>query len=803
MSFRDLIERAVSPDKLRLGCDKCTLDRSQYVPSKIVLDCEIAIIGEAPGATEVKQQTPFVGSSGKIIRKGLKAEGIDPDRCSWMNTAKCRPKKNDTPSDKIIKLCGKRNLQPELSSINPKVIILAGASPFSFFFKKGDLQRYRGNFCRDGKFTFMPIFHPASILHNGGMESKRGSGIYKAICRDLSKVRRFVDGILYSDREYHLVRTEDEARTWAEFLVQQPLLSCDIEGTALRSWHPGAQFLTIAFSWAEKKAVCFPIEHREVEDEVFKGVCREAVQQILASEFSKTWHHAKFDVPWLRESGWTINGQTFCTLLMAYLTNETRKSYGLKQLSAQELDGYNDIIEGNFAQQTLERVYSYNCEDADNGFRLFQILKKRMDPQLWSVHDKLVIPGSIALAEAERVGVRVDLDVVKSLKAKLSAEMKEQIRESNKQMPGGQTVTSTKDLRTHLFERLRLLVISKTGKGTPQVDADVLKALRDDHDCELAGTVLEIRKTEKLINTYLAPYPTWVEADGRIHCSFNLAGTVTGRPSARDPNLLNVPRDKRIRNLLVSRPGWKLTYGDLSNAEMRTAASLAQEPTLVEAFKNDADVHVLTATKVLKIPAEEVTREQRQNAKPVNFGFLYGQQENGFIGFARSTYGVIFTKEEATDFRRAFFQTYSGLPPWYEEVLAELYENEAVRTVFGRLRRFPGISSLKEGEKGTCERQAINALVQSASADLTLLIVIHAQSEFIRRGMETRVILTVYDSVLCDGPPDEVPEVAKIIHDRVVAFEEEFDWLRVPMRIDLCTGEKWGALEDMKSGVDF
>ena len=806
MSFQDLIERVVSPDKVRRGCDKCTLDRSQYVSDHIVPDCEIVIVGEAPGKNEVTQGKPFVGKAGQIARRALSEEGIDPNRCSWMNAVHCRPAGNKTPSDKIIQLCGKRNLLPGLSALDPKVVILVGASSFSLFFPRKELNKSRGNFRRQGKFTFLPTFHPAFVDHRGGIESKEGGKIYSAIRRDLSKVRRHIDGTLYSDRKYELVKTAEDARRWADFLVQQPLLSGDIEATALRSWSPEAQLLTIAFCWEPKHAVCFPVEHFEIEDERFKEVVRECVQRVLAAESVKTWHHAKFDVPWLRESGWTVNGVIICTMLIAYLLDESKKSYGLKQLTATELDGYSDIVEGNFAQQPLERLFYYNCEDADNGFQLFQVFKKRMDPGLWRVHDELLIPGSVALAEAERVGVRVDLDEVRRLQTELTVEMKTKIREANRQMSGGQTVTSLKDLRTHLFEREKLPVLSKTGTGIPQVDADVLKALRDDHGCELAGLVLEIRGLEKLTSTYLAPYPNLVEADGRIHCSFTFTRTVTGRLASEKPNLQNIPRDPRIRNLIVSRPGWKLLYGDLSTSEMRVAAALAREPTLMEIFRRpppDDDVHTATASKVLKILEELVTKKQRQDAKPVNFGFLYGQKEQGFIGYAKSNYGLTFTFDEAHQIREDFFAVYAGLPSWYREVLEELYAEEQVRTVLGRCRRFPGLHQMNEMARGECERMAINTKVQSVSADLALLIVICAQSEFIERGMETRLILTVHDSVLCGGPPDEVPTAARIIHDRVEKFEEEFDWLTVPMRIDLGMGEKWASLEKMKAGVDF
>jgi DNA polymerase-1 len=383
----------------------------------------------------------------------------------------------------------------------------------------------------------------------------------------------------------------------------------------------------------------------------------------------------------------------------------------------------------------------------------------------------------------------------------LGGELRQKVAEANKQMLPGKTVTSPKDLADHLFTRMGYPVISTTKKGTRQVDEAVLVALRDEHNCDLAGDVLKVRELEKLTTTYLTPYPKLVEPDGRIHCFFNTTRTVTGRLSSDSPNLQNVPRDKRIRTLFVSSPGWGFLYGDLSNAEMRIAACLSRDPALVEAFQNDVDVHNLTASSVLEIPIEAVTKDQRQKAKPVNFGFLYGQQAKGFISYAKTHYNAVFSMEEAERARSKYFLQYRGLTPWYKEVTDEMYQHEMIYTEFGRGRRFPGVRSMDRGAQMRCERQAINTKVQSLGGELTTMIVTATQGYVQREGMQSRVVLTVHDSVMTDGPWDELPKIARFIYEYVKGLS--YPWLRVPMKIDLEMGDKMGDTKGIKEGVDF
>jgi DNA polymerase-1 len=809
MSFSEFIEVTS-----RTSCFGCNLDRRDFVPSKIVPGSQIVFVGEAPGRNEVMMGEPFVGKSGQLIKRACDEEGVETELCSWSNVVSCRPPGNYTPDSSLMKRCGKNHLYPQLLALRPKLIVLLGGVAYGYFFDLKSWGKWRHNFRRSGEFVFLTLRHPAYVLRQYSLSQEEGDKEYSLLRRDVAKARKYLEGTLYSDREYTAVSTVEEAEKWAEFLSQQAIISADIEAIPFRSWHPNSRLLSVAFSWADKKSVCFPLEHRDIVDERFKDAVRKALDQIFRTVNIKVWHNAKFDTSWLRECGWVINGKQVCTMILAYLCNENRGKgqYGLKQLSAVELDGYNEIVEGNeFESVGLERLCLYNNEDADNTRRLYFVLKPGMDSKLWWVHNNLMIPGGEALAEAERVGVLWNLQANGKLKSELEAQIKKTVIELDQKLPGGKTVTSADDLREHFYQRnqdgsweeKRYPVISTTPKGVPQVTEYTLTVLSEDHNCKIAKQIIEMRKMKKKVETYLNGFPKHVSFDGRIHTNFWLTNTTTGRTAAEKPPLQQIPRDSSIRELVSAADGMELMEGDLSNAEMRVAASLSRDPVLCEAFMRDADIHRLTAAQVNGISEKEVTDDLRQKAKPVNFGFLYGQQPEGFIRYARAQYKILFSLEEASEIRDRYFETYSGLLSWYREVIEELYSYNSVRTVFGRLRRFPGLGSLLIDEQEACQRQAINTLVQSPSADLMLRTFIHTQDELIRRGMRSRAILTVHDSLLAEGPPEEISTVARIAHDYVDSFD--YPWLTVPMKMDFKRGSCWSKdrMQKMKKDVDF
>jgi len=804
MSFRELVERTVSTYQVK--CSKCSLSKINYVPSSIVPGSQISIVGMAPDATDVEQRTPFVGLAGRRLRNTLKSVGLPPESISYHNVISCRPPDNAMPEKSTVKLCGDKHLRAELSSLKPKLIVTLGPSAYSYFMSTKMWARNRGNFIRVGNQTILPTWHPSYVNRLQHQNPEEYRLVESAFARDLDKARRFVDGSLYADRHYHIVTDIADAKKWSDFLCEQPILACDIENYPLHFWEPEAEMLTISFCWQKGHAVCFPLDHFEIEDEQVRAANREAVGRVLATDSVKLWHNIKHDVPWLRHFGYKVNGRQICTMIVAYLTDENRKSYGLKQLSATYLNGYLDLLEPT-RFVPLDRMGFYNCEDTDNTLQLLGVFRKQMTPKLWQVHDELMVPGAFALNEAERVGVYLDVPYLKSLMKSLQSEVDQQIAAANKQMPKGRVVTSSDDLRFEFFERRKLEVVSLTPKGAPQIDAKVLKVLDEDRGIDLAGDILAIRKKEKLLNTYLRPYPDFADQNSRIHCSFMLTATVTGRLSARNPGLHQIPRDKRIRMMICAEKGNVLIYGDLATAEMRVAGSLANDRTMIDIFRRGLDVHLMMGAQMGGIKPEEmnldnpVHKKFRQDAKPVNFGLLYGQMPPGLQSYARYNYGTRFSLKQCEKFREMYFDIYRDLPAWYAQVHQKLYRDRFVETELGRRRRFPGLFELKDWERHEAERQAVNTLVQSLTSDLMLKLFIATQQFLVDGGFKTRLILTVHDSLMGEGPEEEVADIARFIDSHVAAWK--FDWLKVPMLIDLEKVNRWGEKGKLEKGVHF
>jgi len=350
--------------------------------------------------------------------------------------------------------------------------------------------------------------------------------------------------------------------------------------------------------------------------------------------------------------------------------------------------------------------------------------------------------------------------------------------------------------------------VSVTPNGTPQVDAKVLKILDEDKNIDLAGDIINIRKKEKLLNTYLRPYPKFADQNSRIHASFMFTTTVTGRLSARDPGIHQIPRDQRIRGMICASEGNVLLYGDLATAEMRVAGSLANDKTMIDIFKRGFDVHTAMGARMGNIPLEEMNidavpehKKFRQDAKPVNFGLLYGQMAKGLMSYARHNYNTKFTLRQCEKFRELYFDTYTALPMWYSKVHRNLYKDQFVELENGRRRRFPNLFQMDEWERHDAERQAVNSLVQGLTSDLMLELFIAVQNFLIDNGFKTRLVLTVHDSLMGEGPEEEVADIARFIDAYVSSWK--FDWLKVPMKIDLEKVNRWGEKGSLKKGIDF
>ncbi len=822
MSFATMVKRVV---KDSIGsCTGCSLDRVNFVPFDIPPDVQVVIVGEAPGANEVTEKCPFVGKSGQQLRQIVASVGLPQTQVGYANVVSCRPPANATPDKKIIQLCGKRNLLPKLKALNPKLVVVVGYSAFQFFFpgsKKAKADKRFREWCGNFKsikglpFKVLTTFHPARILYGGGSNATEGRTMYKVIHRDLEKAKAYLDGTLFADRDYHVVESIEDIDKWTDFLLKQPLLSADIETTGLQAFLPTAAVQMVSFGYGPRKsAVCFPIDHKEVKDVQFKKHCQEAVRKLFAARPVLIGHNiAKFDLVYLWGLHY-IDSETLVklvreksivdTMFLAYLEREDQRSYSLKHVVGKLLEGYSDIVD-DFMNTSLEEMTLYNNEDADKNRRLMKPMIRRRNrfEEIWTsekenpkvhslkwLHDEVMVPAGVAFGIMEESGICVDLQAVEDLKVELQAETKQLIDKINKEhMPKGRTCTSNYDLAWLLYEKKGYPVAATTPKGHSSVDKHALNDLVRGHKCQIAEDMIAIRTNGKLLSSYLEPYPHLVASDGKIHADFFLISTVTGRASSANPNLQQIPRDIRMRRLFVASPGNVFIASDFSQAELRVGCSLANERTMIQAYLDGKDLHKVTGAMIANVLYDEVDKATRQNAKPTNFSLLFGAQWQKLQEIAKREYKIILSNKEAQHYRKVFFDTYSDFPAWYGKVTTQLIRNGLVRSEFGRIRHLPNIYSSDEVKRAEAKRMGINFVVQALSSSMNLMVFAHCQLEFVRRGMKARAVSTVHDSILIDTPPGEVDEVVALLREAMTKLD--FDWLKVPMVLDIEKGERW------------
>jgi len=503
-------------------------------------------------------------------------------------------------------------------------------------------------------------------------------------------------------------------------------------------------------------------------------------------------HNGKYDQLWCLEKFGTCPPVTWDTMLAEHLIDsEGPKS--LKILGAKYLRVPDWSVDVKNAAD-LQRGVLYKYAAMDTAVTAEIRRRQRCDERL--LRD-LLMPASKALIYAEHFGVGMDRRGAGSLRVDLMKRADEITEEISAYGP----CKTPREMSTLLYGTLGLPVLERTDTGQPRVTGSILKRL----DHPVASALAERQKIRKGISAFLNP---WLKATGdsddpRLYSTFRLAGTATGRLSSGGVegvsgiNLQQVPRDKRFKRLIVAREGYTLAELDYSQIELRVAAHLACEPTMLEIYRTGGDIHTRTAQAVTC--REDVTKSDRTKAKAVNFGFLYGMGASSFKDYARDSYGVTLTDEEAAEYRKRFFGLYSALPVWHRKTKDVAAKNGYVETLFGR-RRY--LDSLKYGgvaKKSAALRQAVNTSVQSVASDMMILALGLIHRLIVRGPYDAKIIATVHDSVLLEIAEDEaelVAQKAKYIMEHLPLSHFKVK-LNVPIEASLSMGPRWGEMEEL------
>jgi len=575
------------------------------------------------------------------------------------------------------------------------------------------------------------------------------------------------------------------------------------DGNAMRSGIVG-----IAFSRGERHARYVPLGHRALDEvtNLDTGQVLGALAPLLEDEkVEKVGHDVKYDAIVLARHGVKVSGPGFDTMLASYLLDSTRAPHALDTLSIEHLDYKPLTEEGVYgkgakasapADLPATAALAYAAERADLPLQLARVLRGRLKAEgLARVYEDLEWPLVPVLVALEQVGVRVDAAALGLLSRTLDHEMQDRSSRIFELAGEAFNISSPKQLGEILFEKLKLPVLKKTGTTrAASTSVDVLEELALTH--ELPRLILEWRSMQKLKGTYIDALPALVNpATGRVHTSFNQAVAATGRLSSSDPNLQNIPvrteLGREIRRAFVAEPGCVLISADYSQIELRVLAHLAGDDALIEAFRRGEDIHDRTALAIFGADSRLDRKEMRSRAKMVNYALLYGKTA---FSLAKDI-GV--TQQAAQAFIDAYFAGFPAVRRFIDRTLEEGRATGMVKTLAGRRRPVPELTSRNGQVRSATERVAVNMPIQGTAADILKRAMIDVHRALEARpahgaGIRPRMILTVHDELLFEVPREEAGEVAALVKQHMESAAE----LAVPLTVEVGTGENW---KDAKS----
>ena len=519
------------------------------------------------------------------------------------------------------------------------------------------------------------------------------------------------------------------------------------------------------------------------------------LKPVLESEdIKKTGQNIKYEMLVLRNHGVILRGIFFDTMLAAHLLDASRASYKLDELSRTELGhrmiSYDDVTgkgksKKSFAEVDIETAARYSCEDSDVTLILSRkFLETLKQEDLWDLYRENVLGLLPVLCDMEFTGVRVDTAILGEMSEEFEKDLDSIEAEIYEKTEKVFNINSTRQLAEVLFGKLGLPARKKTAKGAFSTDSEVLRDLSTIH--EVPRLILRHRFLSKLKSTYIDQLPRLINpATGRIHTSFNPAGTSTGRLSSRDPNLQNIPiktgDGKRIRKSFVAKDGCVILAADYSQIEIRLLAHFSGDPTLLEALRGDKDVHVATACEIFNASEDRITSEMRNLAKTINFGIIYGISAFGLSKQLGTTVSV------SRNYINRYFDRYSEVKAYMQSSVEEARSRGYTETLIGRRRPIPELASGNRVERGRGEREAINTPIQGSAADIINLAMIRIFRRLEEGGFRSKMILQVHDELLFEMHETELEELRTHIKN-----EMENAWeLSVPLRVEMRAAKNW------------
>ena len=595
---------------------------------------------------------------------------------------------------------------------------------------------------------------------------------------------------------YKTILNKKDLEEWSKRLDACKVFAIDTETDSLNT--VSANLVGISLSDKEGEGCYIPLKHE------YEGcptqIDLELAVSIIGSSIEKNKHKAvgqnlKFDIPILARHGIALDAFHADTMLMSYVLNSTATRHGMDKLAAYYLNyttvKYTDVTgtaskQINFSAVEIEVASNYAAEDADITLRLFNKLNgllKDKPTQIKLLKD-IEYPLVLVLSRVEQNGAKIDKDIL----SEHSKELSEKIAELSIQafaIAGEEfNLDSPKQLLEVLYEKLKLPILKKTPKGQPSTNEETLQRLSEEY--ELPKIILQYRTLAKLKSTYT---DSLIKIEnpltGRIHTSYQQAVTSTGRLSSTEPNLQNIPiktaEGRRIREAFVPDKGNILISADYSQIELRIMAHLSKDKNLTHAFNNNLDVHSATAAEVFGVDLDDVTQDQRRSAKAINFGLMYGMSAFGL------TRQLDIPRAEAQKYLDTYFERYTGVKDYMENIKAQAKEDMYVETIMGRRLYLAEINAANGLRRQAAERAAINAPLQGSAADIIKKAMIDIDAFLNKEMPEVKMIMQVHDELIFETPKKNAEEVLSTMKDMM----EKAVNLDIPLIAEAAIGANW------------
>lgn len=589
---------------------------------------------------------------------------------------------------------------------------------------------------------------------------------------------------------YRMVKEEKKLIELCNKICSQKSVCFDTETTGVNPLL--SELVGLSFAYKEGEAYYVPIDDDREKAQQKVDIFRPFFED---EKIEKVGQNIKYDILELRNYDIQVKGKLFDTMIAHYLINPEiphgmdymAKMYlNYTTIHIDELIGPKGKNQKNMRDIDQETVCKYAAEDADITLKLKNILEKELrENKLEQLFNEIESPLIYVLADMEWTGVRLDLEALEQLAEEYRKEMN-QIEKEIIEMAGIEfNINSPKQIGEILFDKMKIIDNpKKTKTGQYSTSENELEKLRSKHP--IIEKILEQRSLKKLLSTYIEAFPQLINPKtGKIHTSFNQTATATGRLSSSNPNLQNIPirdeRGKEIRKVFIPDEGCTFLSADYSQIELRIMAHLSKDKNMIEAFNKGQDIHAATASKIFKIPLEEVTPDMRRKAKTANFGIIYGITPYGLsqrLGISRS---------DAKKLIEEYFTTFSGVKRYMDESIAKAREQGYVETIFGRKRFLPDINSQNAVVRGYAERNAINTPIQGSAADIIKVAMNKIYKRLSDGEYKSKMILQVHDELDFNVHMNELDEVKNIV---VYEMENAYP-LVVPLKTDCNHGANW------------